>query len=130
MPLPPSPNLPIGFQVFPPDNIWNTPVDTAPLHPNNALWMDIINGHTGHPLHPNFGAVDGFPYALAGNTTPLVRVAYRTDVSYATESDPIPAAGLPIPVGVIVDTGEGHLHVVDTDNKIPSRILRSAVAGG
>lgn len=118
MPLPPSPSLPLGFQVFPPDNIWNTPVDKAPLHPNNAVWMDPINGFTNFPLHPNFGPSFGFTYGLTGKTVPLVPVAFRTDVSYAAESDPLPPAGLPIPVGSLVDSGEGHLHLIDTDNLV------------
>src|SRR5437879_7413147 len=68
--------LPAGFQVFPADNIWNVPVDTAPLHPNSALWMDVINGHTGHPLHADFGYLynghlNGIPYNVVGNATPL-----------------------------------------------------------
>src|SRR4029077_10550416 len=123
-----SPALPTGFEVFPSDNIWNVPIDTAPLHPLNAQWMDIINGHTGHNLHPDFGSMyaghwNGIPYNLATSTTPLVKVVFDAG-AYVSESDPLPVAGLPIPVGAIVEgdpptgTGDRHLLIVDMDNKI------------
>src|SRR5690348_4503943 len=73
----PSPPLPPGWRAFPDDNIWNKPVDTAPLHPKSAQWMDTINGHSRHPLHPDFGYIynghiNGIPYSVVGNNTPKV----------------------------------------------------------
>lgn len=125
----PSDPLPAGFQIFPADNIWNIPVDTAPLHPLNAQWMDVINGHTGHNLHPDFGYMyagryNGIPYNLVGNATPLVKVAFDPVHNYASESDLIPTAGLPVPVDAIIEndppdgTGDRHLILIDTDNKV------------
>ena len=61
--------------------IWNAPADTAPLHPNSALWMDVTNGHTGHPLKADFGYLyaghlNGIPYNVVRSTTPKVPVAF------------------------------------------------------
>jgi len=126
----PSSPLPAGFQLFPANNIWNVPVDSAPLHPNSAQWMDISNGHAGHPLHADFGTVylghlNGIPYNIVGNTTPLVRVTFAP-TAYVSESDPLPAAGLPMPADVAAEgdpppvdmTGDRHLLLLDVDNKI------------
>lgn len=121
--------LPVGFQVFPANNIWNTPIDKAPLHPNSVQWMDIINGHTGHPLHPDFGSVyqghlNGIPYNVVGNATPKVKVSFDPILSYPAESDILPAAGLPIPPDAAVEgdpptgTGDRHLILLDVDNKV------------
>jgi uncharacterized repeat protein (TIGR01451 family) len=122
--------LPAGFQVFPTNNIWNVPVDSAPLHPNSAQWMDVINGGAGHPLHPAFGYMylshlNGFPYNIVGNSTPLVKVTFAAG-AYVSESDPLPAAGLPMPADVTAEgdpppvdlAGDRHLILVDVDNKV------------
>jgi hypothetical protein len=134
----PSGPLPTGFQVFPANNIWNVPVDSAPLHPNSALWMDVINGHTGHPLHPAFGYMylghlNGFPYNIVGNSTPLVIVTFAPG-AYASESDPLPAAGLPMPADVTAEgdpppvdmTLDRHLILVDTDKKVLHELFQVA----
>lgn len=127
-----SPALPVGFQVFPANNIWNTPVDTAPLHPNSALWMTNLNSNpSGVPLHPNFlsglylGHYTGFPYSVVGNATPKVLVTFASG-AYVTESDPLPPAGLPVPPDFALEgdpipvdpASDHHLILVDTDNKV------------
>ena len=124
--------LPAGFQVFPADNIWNTPVDTAPLHPNSALWMADANSNpAGVPLHPNFlsglylGHYTGFPYSVVGNATPKVLVAFAAGAHIA-ESDPLPAVGLPIPPDFALEgdpipvdpASDHHLILVDVDKKV------------
>ena len=127
----PSSPLPVGFKVFPADNIWNAPVDTAPLHPNSALWMDISNGHAGHPLHADFGYLynghlNGIPYNVVGNATPKVQVAFNPAGNYAADSDPLPAGGLPIPTDAVAEgdpipvdlAGDRHLLLMDVDNKV------------
>ena len=43
-----------GCPVFPPDNIWNTPVDSLPLDPGSAVYIDTIGRSRG--LHPDFGS--------------------------------------------------------------------------
>jgi hypothetical protein len=91
--------------LFPAYAVWNLPVDTAPLHSLNDRWIDIANGHAGHPLHPDFGTVyngfiNGIPTnEIYGNSVPLVPVTITT---YAGQSDPVPTGGLPIPTGVVI----------------------------
>ena len=137
--IPSSQPLPVGFAVFPPDNIWNTPVDAAPLHPRSAEWMDVINGHSKHPVHPDFGYMyrghtNGIPYNLVGSGTPRVRVAFDPVRSYAAESDPLPASGLPIPQDALAEgdpspvdmNGDRHLILVDLDEKVLHELFAAA----
>ena len=131
--------VPPGFTVFPPDNIWNTPIDTAPLHPRSAEWMDVINGHSKHPVHADFGYMyrghaNGIPYNLVGAGTPRVKVAFDPAKSYAAESDPLPASGLPIPPDAVAEgdpppvdmNGDRHLILVDLEAKVLHELFQAA----
>ncbi len=128
---PKSGPLPSGLQVYPVNNIWNVPIDKAPVHPNSAMWMDIINGHSGHPLHADFGYMyqghfNGIPYNIVGNATPKVAVIWDPAGNYAADSDALPPGGLPIPVDAVAEgdpapvdmSGDRHLLLLDTDNKV------------
>jgi len=123
--------LAADFAVFPADNVWNTPVDLAPLHPRSAYWMQAINGHTGHPLHADFGHVyrghlNGIPYNLVDANTPREKVAFDPARNYAGESDALPSDGLPIPADAVVEGdpqsekggGDRHLILVDTSARV------------
>jgi hypothetical protein len=122
---PPPPPAPLS-PLLPADNIWNTPVDTAPLHPLNAQWMDINNGHTGHNFHADFGTTYlgrnlGIPFNVIAGAS-VLKVAVRL-TRYAGESDPLPAGGVPIPTNVIIEGDPGpfdpnadnHCLILDTD---------------
>lgn len=137
--IPSSQPLPAGFEVFPRDNIWNTPVDIAPLHPRSAEWMDVINGHSKHPVHPDFGYTyrghtNGIPYNVVGSATPRVKVAFDPVRSYAAESDPLPPSGLPIPRDAVAEgdpppidmNGDRHLILVDVDEKVLHELFAAA----
>jgi hypothetical protein len=105
-----------GRTVFPPDNPWNTRVDTLPVDPNSATLIASI-GSTGH-LHADFGAnwnggPFGIPYVLVSGRTQRLPVTFE----YADESDPGP---YPIPPNAPVEggassTGDRHVLIVDTD---------------
>lgn len=41
-------------QLFPPDNIWNTPIDALPIEPRFSDYVKTIGANAG--LHPDFGA--------------------------------------------------------------------------
>ena len=112
-----------GCPLFPPDNIWNTPIDSAPIHPNSALWMDVNNGHTGHPLHPDFGTVyngapNGLPINIVSGTSPKTSVTF----TYAGESDPGPyplTTSLALEGGSwdpTINSGDRHMLMVDKDS--------------
>jgi hypothetical protein len=88
--------------------------------------MDILNGHTGHNLHPDFGTTyrgrySGIPLnIIAGTGVPKSAVRLT---SYASESDSIPVGGLPIPTNVVIEGDPGpfdsatdnHCLILDTD---------------
>ncbi len=105
-----------GCEVFPVDNIWNTPVDTLPVHPNSDAYIETI-GADRH-LHPDFGtfwqdAPIGIPYVVVSGTQPKVPITF----DYADESDPGP---YPIPPDAPIEggrdsSGDRHVLVLDRD---------------
>jgi hypothetical protein len=112
----PCPSL-SDFQVFPPDNPWNTDISKYPVHPKSDVWIKSI-GEDG-PLHPDFGTIwnnapSGIPYTVVGKTQPEVPITFE----YADESDPGP---YPIPDDAPIEggpngQGDRHVLVVDVDN--------------
>jgi len=97
--------------LFPPDNVWNTPIDHLPRHWNNKAYIDSI-GRDTH-LHPDFGTVwegapIGIPFVVVPASQPLVNVTF----DYDDESDPGP---YPIPANPPIEGGEdgdGDRHVL------------------
>lgn len=101
--------------VFPPDHIWNVPVDMLPVHPDSDAYVQAI-GETATP-HADFGAglwdgaPIGIPYVVVGGDQIPVTVLF----DYADESDPGP---YPIPTGAPIEggpdsSGDRHVLVVD-----------------
>jgi hypothetical protein len=97
-----------GRQVFPSDNPWNTPVDTAPVDQNSDALIASISGS----LHADFGAhwnggPFGIPYVVVKGTQKRVKVTFRD----AEESDP---GRYPIPKTAPVEKGsDRHVLVID-----------------
>jgi hypothetical protein len=111
----PVPGGPCTF--FPPDNIWNTRVESLPLDPASATYVNTIGASGG--LHTDFGAglwdggPIGIPYTTVPGTQPRVPVSFY----YPDESDPGP---YPIPTNAPIEggpasTGDRHVLVVDRD---------------
>ncbi|MCP4362543.1 MAG: hypothetical protein GY796_31440 [Chloroflexi bacterium] len=114
-----------GCDVFPADNVWNTPVDHLPVHANSANYIATIGANTG--LHADFGSgvwppgsdsPIGIPYVdVPGSQTP-VDIDF---IWFPDESDPGP---YPIPPaapregGPTTTDGDRHVLVVDRDNCI------------
>jgi len=106
-----------GCQLFPDDNIWNTPVDTLPVDTNSNTYIATIGASTN--VHPDFGtewegAPIGIPWASVPGSQPAVPVSF----TYSDESDPGP---YPIPPDAPIEGGPGsdgdrHVLVVDRDN--------------
>ena len=118
-PLAQSP-LVAGCEVFPADNIWNTPIDTLPVAANSAAYIATI-GLDAH-VHADFGSGTweggpiGIPYVDVPGTQPHVPVTF----DYDDESDPGP---YPIPPDAPIEggpdsDGDRHILVVDRDNCI------------
>ncbi len=103
-----------GCAVFPADNIWNTCIDTLPVHPSSDAYVAAIG--IDAPLHPDFGSwwagqPIGIPFAVVPGDQPRVPVSF----SYADESDPGP---YPIPPDAPIEGGpdsEGDRHVLLVD---------------
>lgn len=107
-----------GCPVFPADNIWNTPVDTAPLDPNSSDYINTIGG--SKTLHADFGSGTwqggpiGIPFVIVPGSQPRVPVAF----DYDDESDPGP---YPIPPDAPIEggpdsDGDRHILVLDRDH--------------
>ena len=108
-----------GCPVFPADNIWNTPVDSAPLDARSAQYVARIGASAN--VHADFGSgvwppgstsPIGIPYVTVGAGQPDVAVQFT---SWPGESDPGP---YPIPATAPVEggpsaTGDRHVIVVD-----------------
>jgi hypothetical protein len=84
-----------GCPMFPKNNIWNTPVDTLPVHPNSAKYVEFGAGGLDRNLHPDFG----MPFAIVPKDQRLVPITF---IEGAANSDPGP---YPIPPNVPVEKG-------------------------
>lgn len=122
-PPPPPPsgalglNAPLGRRLFPANNPWNQPVDTAQVDPSSAAI--IANIGATRAFHPDFGAnwnggPFGIPYVVVSGTQARVPVSFE----YASESDPGPYPVPPNPPieGGPASTGDRHILIVDRDN--------------
>lgn len=92
--------------VFPVDNIWNTPVDTALLDAHAAEYLTSIG--RDKTLHPDFGRAptSGIPFTLVPSGQPKVPVKVN-----GAESDTGP---VPIPPNAVIEGGDdAHLLIVD-----------------
>lgn len=109
-----------GCQLFPTDNIWNTPITNLPVSPNSDDYINSIGAST--TLHPDFGSGEwppdsgapiGIPYIIVPANQTLVDVSFN----YADESDPSP---YPIPPDAPIEGGSNsdsdrHVLVVQED---------------
>jgi hypothetical protein len=84
--------------VFPSDNVWNTPIANLPVNPKNKVWKRSMDAKSTF-LHPDFGPPDyGIPLTVVNDSTPTVSVKFK----YQSESDPGPypfTASTPIEQG-------------------------------
>jgi len=105
-----------GCTVFPADNIWNTPVDDLPVHPDSDRFIETIGANVG--VHPDFGTVyQGAPNGIPWTTVPGSQQPVPIDFLYDDESD---AGPYPIPADAPIEggpdsTGDRHVLVVDRD---------------
>ena len=98
-------------QVFPADNVWNTPVDALPKDRHAKDYIDSIGPL--HPVHPDFGSSldTGIPYTLIPPDQKHVRISF----DYRDDSD---LANYPIPPNAPIEggpssTGDRHILLVD-----------------
>ena len=109
-----------GCQVFPSNNVWNTPVDNLPVDANSQSYITSIGSGTG--LHADFGSglwdggPIGIPYTVVSGSQPKVPISF----DYAGESDPGP---YPVPPDAPIEGGpqssdDRHVLVLDKDHCI------------
>jgi hypothetical protein len=83
-----------GCPVFPAANVWNTPVDTLPVHARSDDYIDALGRTT--PLVPGFGTATGFPVNAAVGPLPAVGVTF---LEFLGQSDPGPYV-IPLTAGI------------------------------
>jgi hypothetical protein len=106
-----------GCPIYPADNIWNTPVDTLPVDPSSAAYINTIGPKT-HP-HADFGSgvwppgsdsPIGIPYVVVPTTQAMASIDFSN--GYPDESDPGP---YPVPTHAPIEGGpssDGDRHVL------------------
>jgi len=106
-----------GCQIFPPNNIWNVPVNTLPLHANSVAFINTIG--SSKATHMDFGSglylgrPIGIPFVTVPGTQPKVPITFEV----ADESDPGPypiPPDVPIEGGATFPDGDRHVIVLDT----------------
>jgi hypothetical protein len=102
----------MGCPIFPASSVWNTPVNTLPVHPNSDAYIAAIGASVG--LHPDFGSdmTSGIPY---NNVNGAAVAPVQVTFSDVAESDPGPYH---IPANVQIEggatsTGDRHILVID-----------------
>ena len=107
--------------VFPPDNVWNTPVDTLPKDPQSDNYIAKIG--VAQRLHPDFGPdmLSGIPYSEVTPGTPFIKLPF----GYADESD---SGEYPMPVNPAIEggrdsTGDRHLIQIDLQHCIDYEVF-------
>lgn len=113
--------------VLPPDNIWNTPVDTLPVLADSATLVNTIGANTG--FHADFGAGtwNGGPIGIPFITVPGTQTTYPATFYYASESDSGPYA---VPLSAPIEggsdaTGDRHAIAVDTGHCVLYELYRA-----
>lgn len=113
---------PTDCRILPADNIWNTPIDTMPVHPRSDKYVaDIGAAATFHAdfgsgvWPPNSTSPIGIPFVEVPGDQAQVSVVWT---AYGDESDPGP---YPIPANAPIEggpdaTGDRHVLVLDTDH--------------
>jgi len=97
-----------GCPIFPADNIWNTRIDTLPVHALSDSWVDSIGRGTG--FHMDFGSGTwaggpiGIPFNLVPSSQPGIRMG-KSQFRWWNESN----LGLyPIPTKPKIEHGSDH----------------------
>jgi len=106
------------IQIFPEDNIWNVPIDSMPVDPKSAVYLQGIGSSTH--LRADFGE-QGLPYNVVDNTQAKHTVIFTHPEISDQVPYPIPDRPLMELYGTpenCTDTGEDcHVLIVNRDTK-------------
>jgi hypothetical protein len=102
-----------GIQFFPEDHIWNVPVDTLPVDPNSAIYIEGINRFA-----KNLGYNNKMPINIVDSSVSHKSVIFRS--TYSTDPGPYPIPDNPLIQGGpdISVPGDHHMLIVDRDESI------------
>ncbi len=120
-----------GCAIFPPENIWNTRVDSLPLDAHSQDYINSIDP-TSH-VHPDFGegTWDGYPIGIPYNVVESSQAAVSVIFNYASESDPGP---YPIPPNPKIEgdptSGDRHILILEQDHCILYELYDAEYSAG
>lgn len=100
--------------IFPPNNFWNTPIDSLPVHPQSDEWIESIGRNEGFHMDFGSGEWEGGPIGIPYNVVAITDVGFFVpEFYYADESD---IGAYPIPPNPLIEHGsDRHLLIIDTD---------------
>jgi len=121
-----------GCSIFPLNNVWNTAIDTLPVHENSTVYVNTIGANA--TMHADFGSglwnggPIGIPFVVVPGTQAKVGINYT---AYSSESD---AGPFPIPTNAPIEGGSAsdadrHVLVLDKDNCILYELYRAFPQG-
>ena len=117
-----------GCPVFPANNIWNTRVDSLPVHSRSDAWINSIGRNTG--LHMDFGSGTwaGGPIGIPYNVVPGSQAKKTVIFDYWDESDPGP---YPIPDDPKTEFGsDQHILILEKDHCVLYELFDASYSGG
>lgn len=100
--------------MFPPNNFWNTPIDSLPTHPQSAAWLSSIGSTKSFHMDFGSGHWDGGPIGIPYNVVAITQVGFFVpEFYYGDESD---IGAYPIPTNPLIEhSSDHHILIVDTD---------------
>ena len=115
--------------LFPPNNYWNTPVDSLPVDSHSVNWINSIGATRGFHMDFGSGLWDGGPIGIPFNVISASQVTkYYPDFYYPGDSDPGP---YPIPQNPNREYGsDHHILTIDTDTCNLYEMYDAAQANG
>ena len=117
-----------GCPMFPDNNIWNTPVNTLPVHARSDQWVNSIGRNTGFHMDFGSGTWDGGPIGIPYNVVGAGVTKVPVSFYYPTESDPGP---YPIPANPKIEHGsDHHILIVDSSTCTLYELYDASYSGG
>ena len=102
-----------GCQLFPTDNVWNTRIDTLPVHARSGAWINSVGSGTGLKADYGSGTWNGYPIGIPYTTAPGSTAGVTISFDIPGENDPGPYR---IPPDAPVEApGDRHMLVIDRD---------------
>jgi hypothetical protein len=114
-----------GMTYFPPDHVWNVPVDNLPVKSVGSSWIKNMISYSVNKCggaswckgyEDNVWVYDAIPINWVDSSTPHVPVAFRANGPPNGNSDWIDAPVTPTSK-VQTDNGDRHMIIVDTDEQ-------------